>query len=138
MNVKGEGPLSTAPALAASGKRVDRDLFEAIMRELNNLPGILGVTMVSTEGKIMGSRLTEQLPQKSLVATGSDMMDMLAKILSDYRFGVPKALLIEGEDGRIAVVNAGPNIRYMVIAGTPELNVGLAGIVLQDVLDRFR
>ncbi|GEM_PF-1928181 len=141
MNVRGESPLSAVPIPIASGKRgfmvFNRGLFVEIMRELNNVPGILGVMMVSAEREIIGSRLTGQLQQEKLVATGTDMMDMLAKVVSEYRFSGPKTLLIEGEEGRIAVVNAGPNIGYLVIAGTPDLNVGLAGIVLQDMVESF-
>ena len=142
MIARKQSPLSAVPVPIAPGKRgfmvFDRNLFEAMMRELNDVPGILAVMMVSPEGEVIGTWLTGQLQQEKLDATGSDMMDLLTKALSEYGFGCPKTLLIDGEEGRIAVVNAGPNIGYLVIAGTPELNVGLAGIVLHDVVDNFR
>jgi predicted regulator of Ras-like GTPase activity (Roadblock/LC7/MglB family) len=142
MNVRGEFPVTPVPVAISSSEReimaFDPGLCEEVMRELNNLPGILGLIMVSADGELMGSRLTERFRQESLGATGTDMMDMLERVLSQYRLGHPKALMIEGEEGRIAVVNAGPNVGYLVIGGTRELNVGLAEIVLEDLVGRFR
>ena len=141
MNVRAESSLSELPVMIAPGKRrfvvFNQNLFAEIMGEMNNIPGILGVMMVSAEGEIIGSKLTGQLLQKGLEATGSDMMDMLAKVVPKYRFGGPKTLVIEGEEGKMMVVYAGRSIGYLVIAGTPELNVGLAGVVIQDVVERL-
>jgi predicted regulator of Ras-like GTPase activity (Roadblock/LC7/MglB family) len=112
-------------------------LFAEVMTELNRIPGLFAVVMLSYQGKVLESSFRGNSSEEQVVATGLEMKAMLEASTGRHGIGTPAKMVIDGEHGRIAVVRSEPASGYMLLVGTTDLNVGLAGIALRDVLERL-
>ena len=68
---------------------------------------------------------------------GADMVSMCTRVNSECKFGQPDIMIVEGENGKIAAVNAHRNLGYIFLLGRNEMNLGMAKIMLHEVVKDF-
>jgi predicted regulator of Ras-like GTPase activity (Roadblock/LC7/MglB family) len=114
-----------------------QQVFEAIMTRLSDVQGSLGAMIVSRDGEVMGSKLDRQFAQDKIAAMGSDMVAMCQRVTSECNFGRPDIVVVEGENGKVAGVNAERDLGYIFLLGKADMNVGMAKVMLAEVVDEF-
>jgi predicted regulator of Ras-like GTPase activity (Roadblock/LC7/MglB family) len=114
-----------------------QEVFEAIMKKLDTVNGHIGCMIVSHEGEVLGSHVDRAYSQDKIAAMGSDMVNMCDRVTAECKFGHPDIMIIEGEAGKIAAVNAHRNLGYIFLLGRSEMNLGMAKIMLHEVVKEF-
>jgi predicted regulator of Ras-like GTPase activity (Roadblock/LC7/MglB family) len=114
-----------------------QQVFEAIMGRLDDVQGSLGAMIVSRSGEVLGSKLDRAFAQDKIAAMGTDMISMCDKVTGECKFGRPDIMVIEGDNGKIAAVNAEHDLGYLFLLGKSDMNVGMAKIILQEAVDDY-
>ncbi|MFC1833107.1 roadblock/LC7 domain-containing protein [Thermodesulfobacteriota bacterium] len=114
-----------------------QEVFESILSKLDTVSGHLGCMIVSHDGEILGSHLDKAYGQDKIAAMSTDMVNMCDRVTGECKFGHPDIIVIEGESGKIAGVNAHGKIGYIFLLGKQEMNLGMAKIMLHETVKEF-
>lgn len=114
-----------------------QEVFETVMSRLSEVQGSLGAMIVSKSGEVLGSKLDRAFAQDKIAAMGSDMIAMCDKVTTECKFGDPDIMVIEGDNGKVACVNAEHGLGYIFLLGKADMNVGMAKIILQEAVDEY-
>lgn len=114
-----------------------QEVFESILKKLDGVQGHIGCMIVSHDGEVLGSHLDRAYSQDKIAAMGTDMVSMCGRVTSECKFGHPDILVVEGENGKIAAVNAHKNLGYIFLLGRKEMNLGMAKIMLHETVTEF-
>ncbi len=114
-----------------------QEVFEAILKKLDEVAGHLGCMIVNHDGEVLGSHLDRAYSQDKIAAMGADMVAMCDKVTTECKFGHPDIISVEGENGKIAGVNAHRGLGYIFILGKAEMNLGMAKIALHETVKEF-
>ncbi len=102
-----------------------------IVDTLGTLRDVRGVAVANTDGFVIASKFfAGDISEEKFAGMISESVSYYKKILSEVGAGHIKSAIVEGEDGKIALVVAGDFI--VIILGGPELNLGLARSTLRE------
>lgn len=114
-----------------------QEVFEAILNKLDSVTGHLGCMIISHDGEILASHLNPAYAQDKIAAMSTDMVAMCSRVTSECKFGHPDIIVVEGEGGKIAGVNAHAGIGYIFLLGERNMNLGMAKIMLHETVRDF-
>ena len=112
-------------------------MFENIIAELLRIDGVKGVTIVGKDGLVIESEFTDRSLDPELAAamiaaaygSGSTTMERLMN-------GKTEIVTIEGDRGKILLIDAGENAMLSVIT-EPKVNLGLIRIEMRRAAEKI-
>ncbi len=110
---------------------------ETILTKLGALNGHTGSLIVSLDGEVLASRLGPDRSLDEISVTAAEMVGLCSRAASEFEFGHADIMVIEGEQGRIAAVNAPLDLGFIILVGDPEMNLALARIQLNKAVSEI-
>ena len=86
--------------------RVDR--INSSIRDFETVPGVEGAALVSLDGLMISSALPES-EQERVAAISAAMLSLGERVIEEMRKGRIERVFVEGSEGTIISMNAGPN-----------------------------
>jgi uncharacterized protein len=111
---------------------------ESLNRSLRNLqsgtPDIEASAVVSEDGLIIASALTQGLEESRIAAMSATLLSLGARTSGELRRGSLEQVFVKGENGYAIVMNAGPHAVLLAIA-RKEAKLGLIFFELRRASD---
>jgi predicted regulator of Ras-like GTPase activity (Roadblock/LC7/MglB family) len=89
--------------------------LERIVRELRQLPGVLGAVLVSRGGIVITASSSEEAHTETFAAMGATMSGAASAALSEYNRHGPERITVEGTDCVMVATDAGPKALLVVL-----------------------
>ena len=112
-----------------------QEAIDKILAELDGVDGSWGGALLSKDGMIIASRFDKRYADDKVAALVSSAIATTNKIIKEAVFGVLDTLLIEGTDGKLAIISSKTGRVFIALIGTRDLNIGLARISLEDAME---
>lgn len=111
---------------------------ESLNRSLRNLqagtPDIEASAVVSEDGLIIASALTQGLDESRIAAMSATLLSLGARTSGELRRGGLEQVFVKGENGYAIVMNAGPHAVLLALA-RKEAKLGLIFFELRRASD---
>ncbi len=104
---------------------------EQIVDTLGTLRDVRGVAIANTDGFVIASKFfASDISDEKFAGMVSESVSYYKRIMDEVGAGRVKSAIVEGENGKIALIVVGDFI--VIILGGPDLNLGLARSTLQE------
>ncbi len=111
------------------------NLYEKILDELSGLAGFEGAAVVSDDGLIIASRFVKKYAQDKVAALIAETLRGAKRVTTEAGWGEPDNMVIEGESGKLVLYKT--KLGFVAVFGSPELNLGLARVTLDEVAENL-
>ena len=108
--------------------------IEEVLDSLRNVEGSFGGVLVADDGMIIASRLDKRFAADKVAALASDLVTALKRVITELQFGEPKTMLIEGELGKVTVIEAPGGGMFILLIGSTDMNLGMARMALHEAM----
>ncbi len=114
--------------------------LERIVRELHQLPQVIGAVLVSRGGIIIASSTSEEAHAETFAAMGATMSGAASAALSEFNKTGPERIFVEGRDCVLVASDAGPKAILVILKegreGVQELlsSVDVASKLIRETL----
>ena len=114
--------------------------LEKIVKELRQLPHVIGAVIVSRGGIVIASSASEDAHAETFAAMGATMNGAASAALSEFKKNGPEKILVEGTDCVMTAVDAGPKAILVVLKDGREGGIELlakvdaAGKIVRETL----
>ncbi len=119
------------------GTMANQAQIDAILSTLDGIDGAHGATLVSKDGMVIASRLDKRYADDKIAALVTASIATANKVVTEAGFGKMETMLIEGTDGKLALIYSSRGGFFISLVGTKDLNLGMARMALQEALDSF-
>jgi len=89
--------------------------LERIVRELRQLPNVIGAVLVSRGGIVITASATEEAHTETFAAMGATMSGAASAALSEFNKQGPERIMVEGRDCLLMTTDAGPKAILVVL-----------------------
>jgi predicted regulator of Ras-like GTPase activity (Roadblock/LC7/MglB family) len=89
--------------------------LEQIIQELKQLPTVIDTILISRSGIIIAPRKDKEIHAKTFVAICATMSGAAVAALSELHDVGPNSIVVEGKQGVILIVDAGPKAILIVL-----------------------
>lgn len=110
-------------------------MFENVIADLLNVPGVKGVYIADSEGALIESESSAQVDEEMCAALLTEMFNRASEILEKLTTDSTEMIVVEGKKGRIFVSKTG-NFVLGVVADL-KANYGLLKIEFKKALDKM-
>ncbi len=110
--------------------------MNSILENLNRSIGVIGSAVMTPDGMLAASAISDQRDQDALAAIGSSLVLSAARSLKLLGGTALDSLLVEGSRGRILLVNAGP--AYLVVITDSSLSLDSAMLDVRGAVERIQ
>ncbi len=112
-----------------------QEAIDRILADLDGIEGSLGGAVISKDGMIIASRFDKRYADDKVAALISSAIATTNKVIKEAVFGVLDTLLIEGTDGKFAIISSKRGKIFIALIGTKEMNIGMARISLDEAME---
>lgn len=106
-----------------------KEQLETILDGLKKTGGIKGSAVISRDGLIVASDLSENVDADTFAAMSAAMQGAAETAASELKQGNLKQIIVETDKGKVITTSAGERT-ILVILASPDINLGLALIEL--------
>ena len=96
--------------------------MKAILENLNRSVGVIGSAVMTDDGMLVTSAMTEGLDQDALAAIGSSLLISARRSLKSWGDAGLNLMTIEASRGKIVIVNGGSFFLLVVTDSSMDLN----------------
>ncbi len=111
--------------------------IDAILTKLDGIDGSYGGLLVDRSGMVIASRLDKRYAGDKIAALTSAAINTASRVVKEADFGTPETMLIEGSDGKMALIHAAKGGFFISLVGSKGLNIGMARMALHEAMDTF-
>ena len=130
-----------APELRNSVKEVSvmvsQAKIEQVLDTLRDVEGSFGSVLVADDGMIIASRLDKRFAADKIAALASDLVTALKRVITELQFGEPKTLLVEGDQGKVSIIEAPGGGMFIMLIGSSDMNLGMARMALSEAMEQI-
>ena len=108
----------------ASTSATPRELLKEILSELNRGAGIQSSAIVSSDGLLVASVMSEDVDAEAFAAMTATMLGAAETAFSELKKGVAERVIVEGSRAKIVAVGAGKDL-ILVCMSDPSVQLGL-------------
>lgn len=108
-----------------------------VISRLSQVKGVLGSILVAKDGLVVASDLSVSVQDEIVGAMVSAIGSTAVKATEIMNQGLLKNILLEGEQGKVFVTDAG-DIGYLGVLAVPDANVGLIRLEFLEALNELR
>ena len=106
-----------------------KEQLETILNGLRKTGGVKGSAVISRDGLIVASDLSEHVDAETFAAMSAAMQGAAETAASELKQGNLKQIIVEADKGKVITTSAGEQT-ILVILASPDINLGLALIEL--------
>ena len=106
-----------------------KEQLETILSGLKKTGGVKGSAVISRDGLIVASDLSENVDADTFAAMSAAMQGAAETAASELKQGNLKQIIVEADKGKVITTSAGEKT-ILVILASPDINLGLALIEL--------
>lgn len=110
--------------------------MKTVLKKINRISGVRGSLMVSHDGMVVVSDVSEGIDEGGISALASTIFVNLENALSRLSLGIPEHFAIAGERGRILLFNIGGELVLAVLT-RKDVNMGLLKVELKDAAEEL-
>ncbi len=111
-------------------------MIDRVLIEINKTEGINGSMVVSKDGLVIASQLPGNMDSELIGAMASAAYGAAERTTSEVGIGNLTQAMIEGDYGKIVMVDAGEGI--LIALTEPRVNLGLIRIVLKRAAEKIK
>ncbi|MBN1878377.1 MAG: DUF4388 domain-containing protein [Anaerolineae bacterium] len=109
-----------------------RDRLAKVLRDLLDSSGdVSGVAVVSMDGLIMASDLPATVDQARVGAVAAAILSLSGRSVGQLKRGALQQTLIQGGEGNIIILHAGPNAVFVALTGS-SVNLGMVFLEVRE------
>lgn len=101
-----------------------KERLEQILRELKGIGGIEGSAVISRDGLLIASELSENIDAETFAAMNAAMVGAAETASSELKRGELNQIIVDAKAGKIIAIGAG-TLAILVCLVKPEINLGL-------------
>ncbi len=120
--------MKTNEELARSLRRIIRQLHSAVT-------GIQAVAVITSDGLPQASALTAEIDEDRFGAMSATLLALAEQAAAEIRSGTLRQVLVEGEKGRMLLVQAGSD-QVLAVSTDTKANIGRVFIEARKTADR--
>ena len=111
-------------------------MIDRVLLELNKTEGIKGSMVVGKDGLVIASQLPGNIDAELVGAMASAAFGAAERTASEIGMGNLEQTMIEGEHGKILMVDAGEGI--LAILTESKVNLGLIRITMKRAVEKIK
>jgi len=102
--------------------------MKTILENLNRSVGVIGSAVMTNDGMLVTSAMTEGLDQDALAAIGSSLLISAQESLTSYGNAGVNLMTVEASRGKIVIVNGGSFFLLVITDSTIALDTTMLDI----------
>lgn len=102
--------------------------MKTILENLNRSVGVMGSAVMTPDGMVAVSAISDQQDQDALAAIGSSLVLSAQKSLKGFGGSELKEMTVDGSRGKIVIVNAGSAFLLVITDSTIALDTTMLDI----------
>jgi len=102
--------------------------MKAILENLNRSVGVIGSAVMTHDGMLVSSALSDRQDEETLAAIGSSLVTSTQKSLRGFAESELKLMTIDGSRGKIVLVNAGDAFLLIITDSAISLDATMLDI----------
>lgn len=114
------------------GKKED---IENIIKKLSNV--VRASAVVSRDGLIIVADLPEGVNEETIAAMSATLVGTAEQVCSELKSGTFKRAIVEGKEGKIISIGAGP-LAILVCIALPEMKLGLVLMEMSKAAEEIK
>ncbi|WP_456472313.1 roadblock/LC7 domain-containing protein [Methanocaldococcus sp.] len=111
-------------------------MIEKILVEINKTDGVKGSMVVGKDGLLIASELPKDIDAELVGAMVSAAYGAAERAAEEIKLGNIKQSMIEGEFGKVLMIDAGDNI--LVVLTEDKVNLGLVRIIMKKAVEKLK
>ncbi|WP_456471687.1 roadblock/LC7 domain-containing protein [Methanocaldococcus sp.] len=111
-------------------------MIEKILMEINKTDGVKGSMVVGKDGLLIAAELPKDIDAELVGAMVSAAYGAAERAAEEINLGNIKQSMIEGEFGKVLMIDAGDNI--LVVLTEDKVNLGLVRIIMKKAVEKLK
>ena len=107
--------------------------MQEILNQINKVRGVRGSLVIGQDGIVVAAELGIDVSDDTVAAVASQILRSLSSALERIKIGSFNRFIVSGENGKIAIVNAGERALLLVLLDK-DVNLGLASVEIRDAV----
>jgi len=107
-----------------------------VLGELNKTSGVKGSMLVGTDGIIIAADLDSRLEDETVGALAASIVANVSKALERLNRQNPDRIMIEADQGKIFLNDAGVGI--LAVVTDPAVNIGMVRLEIKNAVSRIK
>jgi predicted regulator of Ras-like GTPase activity (Roadblock/LC7/MglB family) len=108
----------------------------SVLGELNKTSGVRGSMLVGADGIIIAADLDSRLEDETVGALAASIVSNVSKSLEKLNQQNPDRIMIEADEGKIFLNDAGVGI--LAVVTDPAVNVGMVRLEIKNAISRIK
>jgi predicted regulator of Ras-like GTPase activity (Roadblock/LC7/MglB family) len=107
-----------------------------VLGELNKTSGVRGSMLVGADGIIIAADLDSRLEDETVGALAASIVSNVSKSLERLNQQNPDRIMIEADQGKIFLNDAGVGI--LAVVTDPAVNIGMVRLEIKNAISRIK
>ena len=114
-----------------------QEALDNILSELSRIEGSEGAAIITRDGMIVASKFDKKYAEDKMAALISQAVSTAVKVINEAKFGSIDTMLIEGTDGKLALISTPNGELLIALVGNRDMNIGMARVSLDDAMEEL-
>lgn len=121
----------------ANNGNMTTELTQVLRNFQTSTPGVIGCGVISADGFTIASELPVSIEEQRVAAMAAAMLALGEQTTAEFGQGTLQRIFVEGENGHVIVVSAGPEALLSAVA-RKNAKLGLIFLQMQRAAEMIR